>query len=171
MVIWLCPSVCPWPLGPGAWTWHQQAIIKFTHDVSMNREVGLSGELLMATMQGIVLSNSSQGTHCTRKTGKIAPKKSLSGKTQGIWKCCQNTRNLVCSSCKFPNSKDKRYFNIWHGNFLFFSPEAAIVCQVSFVYVIVTNHREIWCLDTEKQRKHREFENAIWVGTLSSVKE
>ena len=30
-----------------------------------------------------------QGTHCTGKTGKME-KKSLSGKTQGIWKFCQN---------------------------------------------------------------------------------
>ena len=32
-------------------------------------------------------------------------KKSLSGKTQGIWKFCQNTGNFVCSSCKFPDAK------------------------------------------------------------------
>ena len=38
------------------------------------------------------------------------PKKSLSGKTQGTWKFYQNTgkiENLVCSSCKFPDSKGK----------------------------------------------------------------
>ena len=29
----------------------------------------------------------------------------LSGKTQGIRKFCQNTGNLVCSSCQFPDSK------------------------------------------------------------------
>ena len=32
-----------------------------------------------------------QGTHGTGKTGKMATKKNLSGKTQGIWKRCQNT--------------------------------------------------------------------------------
>ena len=32
-----------------------------------------------------------QGPHSTGKTGKMAKKKSLSGKTQGIWKFCQNT--------------------------------------------------------------------------------
>ena len=42
-----------------------------------------------------------QGTHCTGKTGKMAKNKSLAGKTQGIWKFCKNTGNLVCSSCKF----------------------------------------------------------------------
>ena len=39
------------------------------------------------------------------KQGK-SPKYSLSGKTQGIWKFCQNTENLVCSSCSFPDSRD-----------------------------------------------------------------
>ena len=32
-----------------------------------------------------------QGTHGTGKTGKMAKNNSLSGKTQGIWKFCQNT--------------------------------------------------------------------------------
>ena len=50
-----------------------------------------------------------QGTHCTGKTGKMA-KTNLSGKTQRIWKCCQNTGNSVCASCKFPDSIGKRYF-------------------------------------------------------------
>ena len=39
------------------------------------------------------------------KQGKW-PKKSLSGKTQGIWKFYQNTGNLVWSSCTFPDSKE-----------------------------------------------------------------
>ena len=50
------------------------------------------------------------------KQGKWS-KKNLSGKTQGIWKFCQNTGNLVCSSCKFPDSKGKRYFDICHENY------------------------------------------------------
>ena len=56
-----------------------------------------------------------QGTHCTGKSGKMAkkniPVKEKTG-NQGIWKSCQNTGNLVCSSCKFPDSKGKRYFDI-----------------------------------------------------------
>ena len=80
-----------------------------------------------------------QGTHCTEKTGKMAKNNALSGKTQGLWKFCQNTGNLVCSSCKFPDSKGKRYFYICCENFCFFSV-AGKVCQVSFVYIIVTNH-------------------------------
>ena len=57
-----------------------------------------------------------QGTHCTGKTGKMSPKKSLTGKTQGILKFGQNTENLVCSSCKFPDPKGKRYFDICREN-------------------------------------------------------
>ena len=32
----------------------------------------------------------------------------------------ENTGNLVCSSCKFPDSKGKRYLNICHENFQYF---------------------------------------------------
>ena len=70
-------------------------------------------------------------------------KKSLSRKTQGIWKFCQNNRenteNLVCSSCKFPRSKGKGY------------------CDICHVYVIVRNHVNWY----RGQGKHREFEKAI----------
>ena len=69
-----------------------------------------------------------------RENGK---KKSLSGKTQGIWKFCQNTGNFVHSCCKFP--KGKRYCDICRENFHFF-PEAEKFCQHGFVYVIVTNY-------------------------------
>ena len=69
----------------------------------------------------------------------MVTKKSLSGKTQGIWKFYQSTGNLVCSSCKFPDSKGKRYFYICCENSQFFF-EAGYVYQVSLVYVIVTNH-------------------------------
>ena len=41
-----------------------------------------------------------------RKNGQ---KDSLSGKTQGILKYCQNTGNFVCSSCKFTDAKCKGY--------------------------------------------------------------
>ena len=60
------------------------------------------------------------GTEKTGKTGKMAKKKSLSGKTQGIWKFCQNTGNFVCSSCKFPDSKGKGYCDILPRKFPFF---------------------------------------------------
>ena len=61
----------------------------------------------------------------------------------GNLEICQNTGNLVCSSCKFPDSKGKRYFNFCRKiskkkfQFIF---EGGLVCQVSFVYIIVTNH-------------------------------
>ena len=35
----------------------------------------------------------SGGTHSTGKTGEMAKRNSLSGKTQGIWKFCQHTWN------------------------------------------------------------------------------
>ena len=40
-----------------------------------------------------------------RENRENGQRNSLSGKTQGIWKFCQSTGNLVCSSCKFPDSK------------------------------------------------------------------
>ena len=97
------------------------------------------------------------GPHCTGKTGKWQ-KKSLSGKTQGIWKCCQNTGNLIFSSCKLPNSKSKRYFDICYENF-----------QLSFwgwkrwtgQFCVCNNYKFV-----VGQGKHREFENVISVGTL-----
>ena len=35
-----------------------------------------------------------QGTHCTREKRENGPKNSLSGKTQGIWKFCQNAGKI-----------------------------------------------------------------------------
>ena len=55
-----------------------------------------------------------------RENRENGQQNSLSGKTQGIWKFCQNTGNLVCSSCKFPDSNGKRYFYICRENFNFF---------------------------------------------------
>ena len=52
-----------------------------------------------------------------REKRENGQKKSLSGKTQGIWKVCQNTGNSVCPSYKFPVSKIKRYFIICCKNF------------------------------------------------------
>ena len=66
------------------------------------------------TRQGI------HGTGKTRKTGKMAKRNSLSVKTQGIWKFCQNTGNFVYSSCKFPYSKGKRYFGFCREYFYYF---------------------------------------------------
>ena len=42
-----------------------------------------------------------QGTHCTGKPGKTAPEKSLSGKTQGIWKFCTQGNHREFGSLKF----------------------------------------------------------------------
>ena len=40
-------------------------------------------------------------------TGKMGKKKSLSGKTQGIWKFCLNTESFVCLSPNFIDSRDQ----------------------------------------------------------------
>ena len=58
----------------------------------------------------------------------------------GIWKFAQNPgNNLICSSCKFHDSKGKEYCDICHKNFKK-NLEAGNICQVGFMYVIVTNH-------------------------------
>ena len=86
----------------------------------------------------------------------------------GIRKFCQNTGNLGCSSCKLPDSKGERYFDICHENFQFFS------CWISLPSQFCVCH----CHKSRKlaqgqfavgQGKHREFENAIRVGTLVMV--
>ena len=51
-----------------------------------------------------------------RENRENGQKKSLSGKTRVIWKFCQNTGNLVYSSCKFHDSKNKRHFKICREN-------------------------------------------------------
>ena len=76
-----------------------------------------------------------QDTNGTGKTGEMAPKDSLLGKTQGIWKFCQNTGNFVktqgilskhretgnfvISSCKFSDSKSKAHCDICPPNLFF----------------------------------------------------
>ena len=48
-----------------------------------------------------------QGTHYAGKTGKMAKQIPCHGKQRDVSKFCQNTGILVCSSCKFPDSKGK----------------------------------------------------------------
>ena len=86
------------------------------------------------------------------KLGKWQQQKSLSGKTLEIWKYCQNTGNLVCWSCKFPDPPLVFFWRIWITQFCVCnSHKSRKLAQGKF---------------TVGQRKHREFENAIWVGTL-----
>ena len=89
----------------------------------------LKGSTLLLPVVGSVLL---QGTHGTGKTGKMASKKYLSGKTQGIWKFvkhrefCLNTGkrgNFVSSSCKCSDSKSKGYCDSCRKKSIF-SPEA-----------------------------------------------
>ena len=65
---------------------------------------------------------------------------------------CLNTRNFVSSSCKCSDSKSKGYCDSCRKKIHFF-PEAGMVCQVSSVYVILTNYVN-W--HTENLRLDRE---------------
>ena len=67
-----------------------------------------------------------QKMSCQGKHREIAN----SAKTQG------NTGNLFFTSCKFPDSKGKRYFDICRENFLI----SSWISLSSFVCVIVANH-------------------------------
>ena len=95
-----------------------------------------------------------RGTHAI---GKMAEKKSLSRKTQGIWKFCQNTRNLVCSSCNFPDSKGN--------NVSIFAAKISIFRRSWIRQFCVCNSHKSRKLSqgkfTVRQEKYREFENAI----------
>ena len=83
------------------------------------------------------------------KQGKWT-KNSMSGKTQGIWKFCQNAGNLVCSSCKFADSKGKGSFDIF-----FRLPSQVCVCNSHKSRKLAQGKFAV------RQGKHREFANAI----------
>ena len=76
----------------------------------------------------------------------------------------ENTGNFVCSSCTFPDSKGKEYYDTCFDNFNVLL-EAGYICQVSFVYAIVTNHVNwqgtVVVGQGKNMEKDREFENAI----------
>ena len=77
-----------------------------------------------------------QVTHSTGKTGKMAkknPGRENTGNLDILLKHRENTGNLVCSSCKFTDSKGKRYFDICCENFHFLGGAG----EVSFVYQIM----------------------------------
>ena len=84
----------------------------------------------------------------------------LSGKTQGIWKFCQNTGNVVAQDV---NSLTLNVMNIamLAAMIFMFFLEAGYICQVSFVYVIhvihvVTSHVN-WHICGLDRGKNREF--------------
>ena len=75
-----------------------------------------------------------QGTHATGKTGKMAttkiPVRENTGKLEILPKHRENTGNLVCSSCKFPDPKGKRYFGICRKNSIFSEDlDKAVLCM------------------------------------------
>ena len=55
-----------------------------------------------------------------RENRENSPQKIPDRENTGIWKFCQNTGYLFCLSCKLPDSKSKRYFNICRKKFQFF---------------------------------------------------
>ena len=71
-----------------------------------------------STLDTFILINSNkQVTHCTGKQGKWSttiPVRENTGNLEILSKHRENIGNLVCSSCKFPDSKgrSKRYFDI-----------------------------------------------------------
>ena len=66
----------------------------------------------------VVPMSSIDGSHCT---GKMAPKDFVR-ESIGYLKFGQNTGNFLCSSCKFPDSKDEGYCdNILHYNIIYYN--------------------------------------------------
>ena len=115
-----------------------------------------------------------------RENRENGQKNSLSGKTQGIWKFCQNTdktqgilskhrentENFVSSSCKCSDSKSKGYCDSCRKKVHFF-PRSWIGLPSQFF--VCNSHKLLkWAQGkfAVRQGKHREFENTISVGTL-----
>ena len=65
-------------------------------------------DTLAMTWGGIGRVRGRTGYLLHRENRGNCPPKKLSVKLQGISKFCQNTGKLVCSSCKFPDSRGKR---------------------------------------------------------------
>ena len=78
-----------------------------------------------------------QGPHCTGKTENVQ-NNSLSWKTQGNWKFCQNTGNFVCSSSKF---HDSRYETLYIAIFALKITTFSQKLDKSIKSVLVTNHK------------------------------
>ena len=108
-----------------------------------------------------------QGTHCTGITGKTVKKKSPrenTGILEILPKHRKDTGNLVCSSCKFPDSKGKRYFDICSEN-----------SQIAFLswiclpsqFGVCNSHKSRklaqgkFAVRQRKNRENRKFENEI----------
>ena len=58
------------------------------------------------------------------------PVRENTGNLKMLPKHRENTGNLVCSSCNFPDPKGNRYFAICHENFHFFEDlDKAVLCM------------------------------------------
>ena len=91
-----------------------------------------------------------------RENRENGQRNSLSGKAQGIWKFCQNvgkTQGILFAQVVNSLILKVRDTAIFAAKISTFFPEVGQVCQVSFVYVIVTNdvnwHRVNLRLDRE----------------------
>ena len=97
------------------------------------------------------------------KWPKKIPVRENSGNLEILPKHRENTGNLVCSSCKFPDSKGKSYSK--------FAAEISNFClsliRLPNQFCVCNSHksrkltRKICCLTGKIQGQHREFENAI----------
>ena len=127
-----------------------------------------SGDIEYLKQFDQVSTRSQAGFPLHRENGQ---KYSLSGKTHGFWKFSQKKpQNLICSCCKFPESKGKRLFDVCRENF-----QTLDKCQVSVVYVIVTNHvnwqRENLLSDREKTGNLKmQFEWVTFKGSCTQEK-
>ena len=93
-----------------------------------------------------------------RENREYGRKNSLSGKTQGIWKCCQNTGNFVCSSCKFPDSKGKRYLEICRENI---NNKKLRLKSLPSQFCVCNSHKSHKRENLSSDRENTEFENTI----------
>ena len=109
------------------------------------RYVGVSSNSRQITTIHKV-SSLGQGPHCIGKTRKMATKNPRQEKRREFG-------NFVCSSCI-------GFCGIYSGNFLFLV-EAGYVWQVSFVFVIVTNHVNWHRENLRSDRENREFKSEI----------
>ena len=119
-------------------------------------DLGYSFVTIETSMQVMAMQATLAGYPRHRENRENGQKKSLSGKTQEIWKFCQNTGNFVCSSCKFPDSQGKGYCEF---PFFFLKPnESAEAFCVCYSYRLCKLAQEKFSVG---QGKHREFQNTI----------
>ena len=127
--------------------------------VMENQETVMENEFAMSQRQV------THGTGKTGKTGNMAKKKSLSGKTQGSWKFCQNTGKT--QGILFAQVVNSLILKVW--DIAIFAAEISIFFPRSWIglpsHFCICNSYKLCKLAQGKfavgQGKHREFENTI----------